>query len=596
MNRRWALAAGWVVMLALGCSHPQTTRSQSAEDPERDKEAEVATVGAVASFADPDPFAVSGVGLVAGLSGTGGDAPVGSYRSLLEDQLRKAGVQNIKEMLGNPDFAMVLVTGLIPAGARKGDPIDVEITLPPGSKVTSLRGGVLTDCALVSYDTARHVSRGYEGPDRLLKGDRWAVAKGPVVVGVGRPARGPEGGEADPEKAGRVWGGGRCLKDREFTLLLNPDRQMARIAAQVADRVNATFPGPRFGNDVLARALDKQQIVLKVPPQYRHNLPHFMRVACGVPLAGPPPADGPYRHRLEEQLLDPARTNAAAIRLEALGLEGAPPLKAALQSPYPLVRFAAAEALAYLGQADGSGELARLVEEQPVLRAYCLTALASLDHTAGHLKLEELLARPEAEVRYGAFRALRALDDRDPLVAGELLNDSFWLHRAGSDGPPLVHLLSGKRAEVVLFGNAPSLAPPFSFLVGPEFTVTAGATENVCTVSRFSVKHGRKQRQCPLQLAEVVRSLGELGGSYADVTDLLRQAERTGSLACALATDALPKAPTVQQLAQLGASDPTLRSTAAADVGATPNLFDPSEAPRPRRGAAAAADAAGGGQ
>jgi hypothetical protein len=595
MNRRWALAAGWVVSLALGCTHHQTTRSQSDDEaPEREKEAEVATVGTVASFAEADPVPVSGVGLVVGLAGTGGDAPAGTYRSMLEEQLQKVGVQNVKEMLNHPDYAMVLVSATIPPGARKGDPVDLEVTLPPGSKVRSLRGGVLTECPLITFDSTRHVSPAGDHPDKLLIGNKLVWGKGPVLVGAaGRAQENADDGEADSEKAGKVWGGGRCLKDRSFTLLLNPDRQMARTAALVADRINATFPGPAVGNDALAVARDRQQVTLKVPARYRHNLPHFMRVVCGVPLEGTPPADGPYRRRLEEQLLDPARTNAAALRLEALGQDGIPALKAALQSPSPLVRFAAAEALAYLGQASGCPELTRLVEEQPVLRAYCLTALASLDHTAGRLKLEELLARPEAEVRYGAFRALRALDERDPQVAGEPINDSFWLHKAGAEGPPLVHLLSGHRAEVVLFGSAPSLAPPFSFLVGPEFTLTAGASENVCTVSRFSAKYGRKQRQCPLQVAEVVRAVGELGGSYADVVDLLRQAERTGTLACPLAVDALPRAPTVQQLAKLGADNPTLRSGAGADLGVTPNLFEPTDAPRSRR---PAAPESGGGQ
>ena len=43
------------------------------------------------------------------------------------------------------------------------------------------------------------------------------------------------------------------------------------------------------------------------------------------------------------------------------------------------MRFAAAEALAYLGQTDGVGELARLAEDHPALRAQCFKALASID-------------------------------------------------------------------------------------------------------------------------------------------------------------------------------------------------------------------------
>src|SRR4029077_6572454 len=118
---------------------------------------------------------------------------------------------------------------------------------------------------------------------------------------------------------------------------------------------------------------------------------------------------------------------------------------------------------------------------QPALRAFSLTALASLNEAISHVELTRLLASPLAETRYGAFRALRALDDRDEAVRGEFLNDSFWLHRAAPGSPSLVHVSSSRRPEAVLFGGAVCLVPPFSFLAG-EFTVTAGADDTKCTI------------------------------------------------------------------------------------------------------------------
>ena len=50
-------------------------------------------------------------------------------------------------------------------------------------------------------------------------------------------------------------------------------------------------------------------------------------------------------------------------------------------------------------------ELARLAREQPMLRSYCLVALASLDESACHIRLAGLMDDKEPEVRYGAFRA-----------------------------------------------------------------------------------------------------------------------------------------------------------------------------------------------
>src|SRR5262249_62347822 len=126
--------------------------------------------GAKCPVANAEPIARGGVGLVEGLEGTGGPAPPDGYRAMLEDQLRKAGVKNVKELMKSPNHALVIVDAYFPPGAAKGDPIDVEVKLPPGSKATSLRGGYLRKCLLYNYDSARHLSPGYTGPERMMLG------------------------------------------------------------------------------------------------------------------------------------------------------------------------------------------------------------------------------------------------------------------------------------------------------------------------------------------------------------------------------------------------------------------------------------------
>ena len=91
-----------------------------------------------------------------------------------------------------------------------------------------------------------------------------------------------------------------------------------------------------------------------------------------------------------------------------------------MASDYPLVRFAAAEALAYLGNTAAAEPLARVAAEHPALQAYALTALAALDDALGMSKLEELLAAKEPELRYGAFRALREVDPTGDAVRGDV--------------------------------------------------------------------------------------------------------------------------------------------------------------------------------
>jgi hypothetical protein len=165
-------------------------------------------------------------------------------------------------------------------------------------------------------------------------------------------------------------------------------------------------------------------------------------------------------------------------------------------------------------------------------------------------------------------------------MQGELLNDSFWLHSVAPASAPMVHVSTARRAEVVLFGEEPFLKTPLKIMAGSEYTVTAERDDTRCTVSRFSLRQSTPERhQCSLRLRDVLKTLAEMGGSYADAVDLLKRAHDEGCLSCPLWVDALPEAPSVEELAQAG-RDPSLLSEIAGpapgsrrDDGATPNLF-----------------------
>ncbi|HEY1376080.1 MAG TPA: flagellar basal body P-ring protein FlgI, partial [Gemmataceae bacterium] len=519
------------------------------------------------------------------LDNTGGGVPPGPERAALEDYLRKRGVENIKELFASKTTSLVRIAARIPAGARKGDPVDITVSAPDTSRTTSLRGGVLEECLLYNYDNTRNLSAavaaatGREAsnhPDAMLRGHALVKAEGPVVAGVAGDLE-----DADPsQKRGVVWGGGRFAgPDRPFILQINPEQQYARVAARIAERINETFHGAGGGGaetDV-AIARSKTVVTLTVPGAYRLNMARFLRVVRLVPLTEAPPADGGYAQKLSKQMLDPATTITAALRLEALGAQSIPALKVGLHSDVPLVRFAAAEALAYLGSPSCGEELGRQVAEQPFVQAFALTALASLNEAVCRVKLEELLTAPGPETRYGAFRALRARDDHDPLVAGEKLG-SFWLHEVGKGSAPQVHYSTAKRPEIVLFGDAPKFVAPLSILAGPEFTVRADEGKATCTVCRFTTRHGKQSKECPLEVAAVIRAVAELGGTYADAVEVLRQAEACRGLNCAVKADALPKAPSVYDLARAGVqftgSGKDDVAAVQVEIGVTPTLYE----------------------
>src|SRR5262245_7987885 len=474
MKPRWAIAA--ICLGLLGCLGPRAARFQSAEEGDA-KAVEMRLIGELTIVASQEEVPVVGVGLVSGLAGTGGGMPPESpWRDMLEQDLKKRGIGNSKAIMSSPDCQMVLVSARVPAGTRKNDLIDVEVTVPENSRCTSLKGGYLYSCDLFNFENAKNITPGYQGKATNYKGYAVVRAEGALITGVAgkvrvaatrnRNAKPEEPSNDEPtQRAAYVWSGGKCLMDPPLMLLLNSELP-SRFAAQVADRINQTFPGMKVGRDGLAAAKNKTLVALGIPQQYRHDVAHYLRVVRAIPLERTPPLDSPYRRQLADQLLDPAKCLSAAIRLEALGDDSVPVLKSALAAPSPLSRFAAAQALTYLRKRDGVEELTRLAKELPALRGLCLTALASLDESICHVKLAELMSDREPTLRYGAFFALRTLDDRAQEVACEHCKDAYWVHQVAEDGQPMVHYLTSRRTEIVLFGQNPSLLPDARLMFG----------------------------------------------------------------------------------------------------------------------------------
>lgn len=578
-NRRGILLGALGLGLAplmTGCIKSLETFGKTGDSEEKDRYG-VRTVGEVTSVGNADPIPLGGVGLVTDLEGTGGESANDGNRAVLEDDLKKLGVKNIKELLSSPNNALVMVNARIPPGSRKGDLIDVEVTLPPRSKATSLRGGTLQNCVLYNYDFAQNLLPDYQGNRGALRGHPIARASGALLVGFGDKRTGDVS-----LRQGSLWGGGKVQIDLPLTLMMNPDQQLARVSSQVADRINEAFPGTAPGNPGSGPAVAKnnQVVVLKVPIQYKLNLPRYLRVARLIPLNGPGTSLSEYQRKLETDLLDPRHTVVAALRLESLGKETIPVLKKGLESSNDLVRFSSAEALAYLGSPGCADELARVVREMPMLRAYAFTALASLDEAICQIKLKEIIASDlDDEGRYGAFRSLRALDERNDNVSGEHLNESFWLHVVAPDTQPLVHVATSRRAEIVLFGQTPSLKAPFSLLAG-EFTVTAGDGEDRCMVSRIPSTGGEPQRRsCSQAVADILRTMAALGAGYPEALELIQQADNCKSVSCRVRRDALPQTLTVQELARIARTGKGADLTendlrrSGSEPGALPGLF-----------------------
>lgn len=573
MNRRGFLMVGLTGLSGLtGCLDSKTGsiqgRPQIGDDLPTDPDV-FSTIGMKTQVGNTDSIPISGVGLVYRLPGTGSSPTPNGWRTMLENSLKKQGFNHLKELLDDPSrtTSLVIVSALIPSGARKGERIDIQVSLPAESKTQSLKGGELIACELVNFDTTGNLESVVHngqmaGPSGgLVLGSAMAKAEGPVVAGAFIPTG--KGGDANQGgyRVGRVWSGGRVLASRPYYLILNAADANYRTVGQIAERLNSTFHATADANSKVATAKTKELIMVQVPSAYRHNHYRFLLVARQVPML-PVAPDSLYRRKLEDELLDPATALAAAIKLEALGGDCHRSLRIGLENPSPWVRFAAAESLAYLGHTEGAAELARLAEDHASLRAQSLKALASMDDASSTDRLAELMQNPDPALRYGAFVALRLADEQHSAVRGVLVNNSYWLHHSAVGSPGMIHLCSERRSEIVLFGSGHAFQGPIPAIsIGSEFTLSMASGEADVKVSRIvKVKgeHEVLEAKCPADLASVLKTLSRLGGGYTEAVELLKKADRAQVLSVPLVEDAVPREMSIQQLSGFAKIDPTL--------------------------------------
>lgn len=527
MKRREVLMLGSMVFLG-GCMGP-SIRSQSPEEINA-AGSDTQLIGDLAVPFGLYPLTVESVGLVTGLPGTGSDPEPSSQRAELLDEMQTRGVQNPNQVLASPTTSLVLVRAFLRPGIQKGDHFDIEVRIPSRSETTSLRDGWLVETRLHEMGVVRN---------QIHKGHTLALAEGAVLVDPGANLE----DEMDRVKLGRgrILGGGTCLKDRGLGLVLKPDSKSVRNSATIGTAVNRRFhifdKGVKEG---VAKPKKDDYIEIKVHPRYKDNVERYMLVIRSLAMAETAAEQMARLKFLERQLLDPVSSATAALRLEAIGKQGIEVLHKGLQAKEPEVRFYSAEALAYLDETDAVVPLAEAARGEPAFRVYALSALSAMDDFAAFEALQNLLSTPSAETRYGAFRALWAMNENDPLVRGESLDGKFSYHILNVGGPPMIHATRSYRPEIVLFGPDQRLATPLVLEAGKSIMVNS-QEEGRITVSRFAVDAPDQKRVVSDKVDEVIRAVVELGGHYPDIVQLLQQAKSKKALDGKFEIDAIPR-------------------------------------------------------
>ncbi len=529
------LLACLTVALLAGCHALELQwprfRSQSPE-PEPSEAKATRLIGDVALISGRHQVEVEGVGLVVGLPGTGSDPPPGVYRAMLLEEMRKRGVPHPDKLLARSDTALVIVRGIIRPGMRKGDRFDLELRVPGRSQTKSLRGGYLLETRL----TEKAVVGGAVHQGRLM-----ALGAGPVMVDPAADAA-----QGEMARRGRVLGGGVTVRGYSVGLMLRPEFQNVAYSAQVGHAINQRFHLYNRGvKENMAVPKNDEWIELRIHPRYKHNVQRYLQVVRSIALKETAVQRAARLDLLQRRLLDRATAPAAALELEAIGHEAVPVLLRGLESDDPEVRFYAAEALAYLDH-EHSGRaapvLAQVARSDPVLRPLALAALSSMNTAESYEQLRQLLDVRSAQTRYGAFRALWAMNRHDPLVRGQLLNKQFYLHVLPTTGPRMIHLARSFRPEIVLFGADQEFPTPLLLEAGKHILVKAPPGGPV-SVSRFAPGKPVEKRQVSPKVVEVIRAVAELGGTYPDVVEMFQQAASKKLLpeGSRLEIDALPR-------------------------------------------------------
>ncbi len=193
---------------------------------------------------------LTGFGLVVGLDGTGDQTTQMPYTSQgLSNYLQQMGITLPAASLSQlqlKNVAAVLVTAQLPAFARPGQSVDVNVSSLGNSK--SLKGGMLVSTPLRGVD-----------------GEIYALAQGNLIVGGAGASAGGSKVQINHLSAGRVPGGAQVERVVPTPLLegdtiaLGLSASDFQTAQRVAQAINRRF-GPGY-----ARALDGRTVEVRAP-------------------------------------------------------------------------------------------------------------------------------------------------------------------------------------------------------------------------------------------------------------------------------------------------------------------------------------------
>ena len=450
----------------VGCGKKRITRPSTPPGPIfRGPDVFHGTVGSMARIPldDMQPLLVSRYWVAVGLNGTGSRDVPRALRTRLLNELGLKGLGSVSKgtadltpqrLLDHADTSVVLVEGLIPGGATRGDPFDLLVTSMQ-SLTTSLEGGrLLMDVELAPGGAAVRFAHSYAKASGQLY-------LNPLEDDLSRRER------IERSRVAVVLSGGQVTRDRSITLLLNQsDSNRSRM---IADRINERFGrNPDDGDKYeTAVAQDESRIELHVPHRWRGQSARLLSliVYCYV------------QRRFDFELEQAARLGKAleedpdnfadrvALAWEALGPNAKPAISQYYDHPDLKVRFAALQAGSHMQDENTSKPLARLAKvADPAVRRRAAEMMVFLpDSLVASHALRTLLDDADRNVRIAAYQALSRMGNMDMIdrlvfkTAGGKLK--FVLDMVNAK-QPLVFISQTQLPRVVVFNSYTGLKTP----------------------------------------------------------------------------------------------------------------------------------------
>ncbi|TWT29652.1 HEAT repeat domain-containing protein [Blastopirellula retiformator] len=474
------------------------------------------------------PAKIQGISMVVGLDNTGSDPPPSPLQEALINEMRIRKIANPNTELASPRTSLAIAEALIPAGARAGDRVDIRVLTPRDSETTSLAGGWMLEVALSE-------SAVLEG--RLRKGETFVRGHGAILTDDIREGR--DDSELLP-KRGVILGGGVLKKDRPLGLAMGANDVSIQASARVGQAINGRFFSYQNGGGKtgVANPVDDKKIELRVHPKYYENVPRFVRVVRYIPIGDTTEERLQRIANAEAELLIPESAEAGAMKLEALGKDSLESLKTGLVSKSPLVRFCAAEALAYLDDAEAIPTLTEAARSQSEFRHRAFLAMGTLDELTVIDELEGLLHCESVEARYGAFETLLKKTGKAPVIRGVDMKGKFVFHSIRTNSPPLLHFRLTERAEVVVFGDAIPVKSDAVVLMPKGLTI-AGTPDGKIKVTRVVAGRENRTFMCEPTVGEVIKGLVDADSDYPEVMKAIYNLKSQGAIDAMVRSDAM---------------------------------------------------------